>query len=131
MLLLSLLLPELSRRGGVAIFFNKVMAEDLFCLRRYQDLQVLLAGRGGEGENGGFLVAPATFLPGGGGSGEQLLAPGARSMVGPPFLLLWRAMVVLRKERMAISPSLDGAGRCQRVLFFELNHIGGFSAPAN
>jgi hypothetical protein len=27
MLLLSLLLPELSRRGGVAIFFNKVMAD--------------------------------------------------------------------------------------------------------
>jgi hypothetical protein len=50
-------------------------------------------------------------------------------MVGPPFLLLWRAMVVLRKERMVISPSLDGVGRCQRVLFFELNHIGGFSAP--
>jgi hypothetical protein len=64
LLLIYLLWVEATRREGRYTFFNKVAVEDLWSLYAIPDLQALLAGHGGEGKSGGFMVMLSPpFLP--------------------------------------------------------------------
>jgi hypothetical protein len=147
LLLLILLGSELSGRRSGAIFFNKLVAAGLCRLLGSQDVEVLLAGRGGEGENGDVMARYAVvILPAGlGGEGESgcslsLCAPGTRSrFVGWCCREWWGS-------RSFSSPACrggeegggDGAAafscRCwplpKRCYIGELNHAVGILATA-
>jgi hypothetical protein len=84
---------EGSGRRSAAVFSIKVLAENLGCRHRSQDLEEFPEGHGGEGENNYFLVMPASFLlaslggKGVNGRRVSLCAPAARSrLVGDRYL---------------------------------------------
>jgi hypothetical protein len=90
LLLLGLLGSELSERRSAAIFFNKSVAKDL--RRLPGTLEVLLAGHGGEGESGDFIVRVAAILPaslGGEGGWKRLVAPRFGDEIQLSWLLLF------------------------------------------
>jgi hypothetical protein len=138
-MLLSLLWAEASGRRGTTIFFNKVAALDLRCPCGSQDLEALLAGHGGEGENGDLLAIPASFLPAGlGGEGEKgccASATGSRSVEGCHRLGTSFSSSSLTHHGGEREGGLEASAFARwccplpaRCYFFELIHVDGLSA---